>query len=176
MHYVKNWDQVHVCFEYCVVSCNSGFHMLWHPIYYCTYLTVTQVGVSLFCAVFYISKQNADISPNFMSDLNFVPWNNVSCENGSIEAIPTQGGRIQILRTPWARPTALTLRTSDKSVDLISVNIIKTQIFYIHLDSSFTKPSGTGMLTVVSFIPTIIERSIDSRCSLWLPAMLLGIE
>jgi hypothetical protein len=52
---------------------------------------------------------------------------------------------------------------SDKSADLIPVNNGTTQSFYIQHYSSFTKPLGTAILTVVSFMSTNIKLSTDLR-------------
>jgi len=64
---------------------------------------------------------------------------------------------------PWAPSAALTLRMSEKSADLVSVNTGTRQTSYIQQYCSFTKPLGTAILTVVSFVSTDIKLSIDCR-------------
>jgi len=77
---------------------------------------------------------------------------------------------------PWARSAALTLRMSDKSPDLVSVNTGTRQTSYNLQYCSFTKPLGTAILTVISFMSTNIKLSIDCRSYLSLPATFLCID
>ena len=77
---------------------------------------------------------------------------------------------------PWARSTVITLRMSDKLADLLSVNNGTPRTFYIQQYSSFTKPLGTAIVTVPSFMSTNIKLSIHWRSYLSLPATFLGTD